>query len=151
LFVGYSQHCLGTRRSWAKTPRRSGHHPVVFVARGSHANYFTKETQSWNSSCLPAPVLAFFRQAGLPLPTDYKGTASSSGPAALGSETTSIARIADGSPSWVSFPGTWGELQYLHADPLGSGASPSGTSPVGPAQHAVWSDPLTTMASWPTG
>jgi hypothetical protein len=96
-------------------------------------------------------VLAFFRQAGLPLPTDYKGTASSSGPAALGSETTSIARIADGSPSWVSFPGTWGELQYLHADPLGSGASPSGTSPVGPAQHAVWSDPLTTMASWPTG
>jgi hypothetical protein len=149
LFVGYSQHCLGTRRSWAKTPRWSGRHPIVFVARGSHANYFTEGTHPWNSTCLPASVLAFFTQAGLQLPSDYTGTASSSGPAAFASDTTGIVKIADGSPSWVSFPGTWGELQYLHADLLGPGASPSGTSPVGPARHAVWSDPVTTMASWP--
>lgn len=151
LFVGYSEHCLGTRRAWAKTPRWSGHHPIVFVARGSHANYFTEATHSWDSTCLPQTVLAFFAQTGLPLPTDFTGSAASSGPARFGSDTTSIVRIADGSPSWVSFPGTWGELQYVHADLLGPGASPSGTSPVGPAQHPVWSDPLTTMASWPTG
>lgn len=39
-WVVYSQHHGGTRRSWATTPIENGTHPVVYVARGSHANYF---------------------------------------------------------------------------------------------------------------
>jgi hypothetical protein len=44
------------------------------------------------------------------------------------------------------------EFQLLHA----IGLPPpdpriSGFSPVGPAQHAVWADPLGTLATWPPG
>jgi hypothetical protein len=38
VYVGYSQHCLGQRRSWDATPRFDHTHPVVHVALGSHAN-----------------------------------------------------------------------------------------------------------------
>ncbi len=36
----YSQHEDGTRRPWQDVPREDGTHPVVYVALGSHANYF---------------------------------------------------------------------------------------------------------------
>ena len=37
--VGLSAHCSGETRPWAETERRDGH-PTVYVALGSHANYF---------------------------------------------------------------------------------------------------------------
>ncbi len=39
-WVVLSQHHGGTRRPWAGTPVEEETHPVVYVARGSHANYF---------------------------------------------------------------------------------------------------------------
>ncbi len=39
-WVVYSQHHGGTRRAWEDTPREEQTHPMVFVAKGSHANYF---------------------------------------------------------------------------------------------------------------
>ncbi len=39
-WVVLSQHHGGTRRTWATAPVEEGTHPVVYVARGSHANYF---------------------------------------------------------------------------------------------------------------
>src|SRR6266550_4117266 len=60
LYVGYSQHCLGQRRSWSKTPRWRGRHPIVYVARGSHANYLSGGVHAWNSACLPASEIGFF-------------------------------------------------------------------------------------------
>ncbi|MGE5124025.1 MAG: hypothetical protein ACM3H7_05865, partial [Acidobacteriaceae bacterium] len=36
----YSQHHGGVRRSWVTTPKEGDSHPVVYVARGSHANYY---------------------------------------------------------------------------------------------------------------
>lgn len=36
----YSQHQGGTRRRWQEVPVEDGTHPVVYVALGSHANYF---------------------------------------------------------------------------------------------------------------
>ncbi len=39
-WVVLSQHHGGTRRSWASAPVEDGTHPVVYVALGSHANYF---------------------------------------------------------------------------------------------------------------
>jgi hypothetical protein len=153
--VGYSQHCLGERRAWAKTPRWQGHHPVVYVARGSHANYFAPGTHEIDPRCVPPAALAILDQLGLPRPVDYTGGGALAGPAALVQETTSIARVRDGSPSWVAFPGFWGELQYLKAPvPLPSsptGIVPLGTSPVGPAYQATWQTPFETLATWPRG
>lgn len=40
LWVVLSQHHGGTRRAWKYTKTEGGTHPVVFVALGSHANYF---------------------------------------------------------------------------------------------------------------
>jgi hypothetical protein len=53
-------------------------------------------------------------------------------------------------PSWVQFPGYWGEAQYFHA-PAPIGTIALGNSPIGPAFHPEWTDPVGTLATWPTG
>lgn len=40
--AGYSEHDRGRRRYWSAVSAREGH-PVVYVAEGSHANYFARE------------------------------------------------------------------------------------------------------------
>jgi hypothetical protein len=147
LFVGYSQHCLGERRSWGETPRfEEGTHPIVQVAIGSHANYFETGAHPIDTACIPPPVVGFFIQNGLPLPNDYAfGGGVAAGPPGSDGSVMSIHRIADGGPAWVAFPGFWGELQYFHAPGL---TAALGTSPVGPAYHGVWVDPLGTLATW---
>ena len=57
-FVGYSQHCLGQRRGWSSTPLL-GTHPIVHVAAGSHANYFSAGIHPINVQCIPPPAIAF--------------------------------------------------------------------------------------------
>jgi len=148
--VGYSQHCLGQQRAWASTPRLDTH-PIVHVAAGSHANYFSAGIHSIHTDCLPAQAIAFLRQRMLPLPVDRSFDGGEvAGPREAGGTFTHIRAIEDGHPSWVAFPGFWGELQYVHA-PAPIGTVPFGTSPQGPAYHAVWADPLGTMAGWPPG
>jgi len=143
LFVGYSQHCLGQRRQWTDVQRVDGTHPVVYVALGSHANYLTPGVHFFNPACVPPQVRALLQSFGLPQPADV---VPSDGPPV--DET--IHYIDDGNPSWVGFPGTWGELQYLHA-PAPIGTVPFGASPQGPAFHDVWTHPLATVATWPVG
>jgi hypothetical protein len=151
LFVGYSQHCLGQTRSWDDTPRLDDTHPVVHVAIGSHANYFSAGMHPIDVSCIPPPVQDFFRQSHLPLPMDYALEGGpTAGPPRSGGAVMPVHQIGDDGPAWVGFPGFWGELQYFHA-PAPVGTFALGTSPVGPAYHAVWSDPLGTLATWPPG
>ncbi len=69
LAVGLSQHCAGETRPWSETELREGH-PVAYVALGSHASYFEPGLHEFDRACLPSPVIAFFEQAGLPLPAD---------------------------------------------------------------------------------
>lgn len=144
--VGLSEHCSGETRDWAETERRDGH-PTVYVALGSHANYFEPGLHEFEQACLPAQVIAFFQQAGLPLPADVAAPGPVAGPKRLGVQPAGIATIAEGSPHWVAFPGFWGELEYFSA-PAPIGTVPFGTSPVGPAFHEVWQEPLATMAGW---
>jgi VPS62-like protein len=139
LAVGYSQHCSGETRDWAATPRVGGR-PKVYVALGSHANYFTPGLHEFDRACLPAEVIGFFLQAGLPLPADV----TAEGPAAL---EASVLRVTEKRPTWMRFPGFWGELEYFNAPPP-IGTVPFGTSPVGPAFHAVWQAPLATLEGW---
>jgi hypothetical protein len=148
LFVGYSQHCLGQLRDWTGTPRFDGTHPIVHVALGSHANYLAAGVHPINLACVPPAALVILGQLGLPSPSDYAFAGETTGPRAAEGRTTSIHRIDDDHPMWVSFPGFWGELQYFHA-PGQIGTVPFGTSPQGPAYHAVWTDPLGTLATWP--
>jgi len=150
LYVGYSQHCLGQRRGWADTPRLDGTHPIVHVAVGSHANYFSGGTHPINVACIPPAAVAILRRLGLPLPVDYAFAGPVSGPPGSGSSVMPIEQIRAEGPSWMQFPGFWGELQYFHAPPP-IGTVASGTSPVGPAFHAGWTDPLGTLATWPPG
>jgi hypothetical protein len=152
LYVGYSQHCLGQTRGWSETPRWRGRHPIVHVAIGSHANFFTAGTHPIDVRCLPALAITILTQAGLALPVDYAFDGPRAGPAALEEERTSVIRVNDTTPNWIRFPGFWGELEYFKSPvPLpGSptGIVPAGLSPVGPAFHAVWVDPLGTLATW---
>ena len=139
LAVGYSQHCSGETRAWTETPR-VGSRPKVYVALGSHANYFAPGLHEFDRTCLPAQVIAFFLQAGLPLPTDL----TAEGPAAV---EASVLRVTEKRPAWIRFPGFWGELEYFNAPPP-IGTVQFGTSPVGPAFHAVWQAPLATLEGW---
>jgi hypothetical protein len=150
LYVGYSQHCLGQRRAWTDTSRFGETHPVVHVAVGSHANYFDAGTHPINTKCIPPQAIAILHRLGLPLPVDYAFAGPIAGPPASGGSVMPIAQIGDDVPGWVQFPGFWGELQYFHA-PAPIGTVAFGTSPVGPAHHAEWTDPLGTLATWPTG
>jgi hypothetical protein len=149
LYVGYSQHCTGERRTWSKVERRQGTHPVVYVAAGSHANYLSEGPHAIETACLPSGAAGLLQANGLALPVDYADGASASGPAALDADVTALAPI-DEAVNWVRFPGFWGELQYFKAPPP-VGLVAIGTSPVGPAQHAVWVDPLATLGGWPAG
>jgi len=149
LYVGYSQHCLGQRRDWSQTPRWDGTHPVVHVAVGSHANYFAAGTRPINVSCIPPQAIGLLLALGLPLPVDRMGTGEIAGPPRAGDRVTPIVRIDEDVQQWVAFPGFWGELEYLHAPFVGT--VPFGTGPVGPAYHAVWQNPLGTLAAWPVG
>jgi hypothetical protein len=150
LLVGYSQHCLGQRRTWTDTLRFDKTHPIVHVAVGSHANYFTAGTHPINVTCIPPQAVAILQRAGLPLPVDYSFDGPVAGPPGSEGDVMPIEQIGDDGPSWVSFPGFWGEGQYFHA-PAPVGTVAFGTSPVGPAFHAEWADPLGTLASWPVG
>jgi len=146
LSIGLSAHCSGETRPWSEAERRKGH-PTVYVALGSHANYFEPGLHGFDRACLPAQVIAFFEQAGLPLPADAAAEGPAAGPTRPGVEPAGIARVSGDSPSWIAFPGFWGELQYFNAPPP-IGTQVFGTSPVGPAFHAVWQEPLATLESW---
>jgi hypothetical protein len=148
LFVGYSQHCLGQRREWTDTTRFDDTHPVVHVAVGSHANYFTAGTHPIDVACIPPQAIAILHGLGLSLPVDYAFAGPLLGPPGSGGGVMPVEQIGDDGPSWVEFPGFWGELQYFHG-PAPIGTVALGASPVGPAYHPEWVDPLGTLAAWP--
>ena len=144
--AAYSQHCSGQRRAWASVPKAAGtSHPIVYVGRGSHANYFAPGSHPIARACVPPPALAFFDALGVPaFDIVVPGVA-------LGPGSTSIERVHDNEPRWLRFPGTWGEAQYVAAPPFGIPPTPFGTSPVGPAFQDDWLDPLGTIAGYPVG
>ncbi len=148
LYVGYSQHCLGQRRAWADAPRLADTHPVVHVALGSHANYFSPGTHPIDVACIPAQAVTILHGLGLPLPVDYAFAGGIAGPPEAGGSVMPIDELDGNLPSWLQFPGFWGELQYFHG-PAPIGTVAFGNSPVGPAFHPEWIDPLGTLATWP--
>jgi hypothetical protein len=121
-FAAYSEHCSGTIRAWASVAKRGNTHPVDYVALGSHANYFSNNTNSTKfSECLrrylDRPELAratnIVKLAEDRL-VDRMGTAHPSGPGGLaGTTPLELVELARPLPPWASFPGRWSEGQLL--------------------------------------
>jgi hypothetical protein len=141
--VAASQHDLGVNRPWSRTQTRSGTHPVVYVALGSHANYLSPGFRG--VSGIPHVVPTRFSGVPLPEPDFTSAQASVRSPA--------IVDVTDGSAPWLSFAGAWGDGSYLLLTRKGSKRPFTrlrvGDSPPGPAFHGIWRDPLQQFRTWP--
>jgi len=144
LFAAYTQHSCGKRRAWASVPRTQGTHPLVYVALGTHANYYSAGQQpvDLRPQCYPAlgaTLLRAYFPAGV---YDETGQGRRVRPP--------IVVVTAASPQWMQFPGTWGEANFFHGpDPVGTRVA--GLAPLGPAFHALWRDPVATPLAWPSG
>ena len=137
LSVALSAHCKGSRRTWARTQKR-GVHPLVYVALGSHANYFGRGLHRHNPVCWPREVRDVVRALML---VDRTASGETVHP--------QLVRVNAKTPSWMTFAGTWGETGYVHFPnnpPIAYGAGPRG-----PAFHAQWRRPVAEVLSWPAG
>jgi len=140
LVVGYSQHGEGVRRDWARAPRQ-GTHPLAFVALGSHANYPTAGTHTFDPRVVDPLFITIIRQNGQ-APADHTGRGRIVRPR--------LVRVTASTPSWMAFAGGWGEDGYLRT-PGGQPQSYSATGPKGPASHEQWRRPVAEVLSWPRG
>jgi hypothetical protein len=139
LFVGTSRHCSGARRVWSKV-RKRGAHPVVYVALGSHANYFGPGEIPLDKRCWPPVALAIYKAYKVPLRDHVAGGVTVA---------PQVVQVTATTPSWMTFPGAWGEKQYVHFPSNAPFAF--GFGPKGPAFHALWTQPLATVTAWPPG
>jgi hypothetical protein len=150
LEAAYSQHCSGQRKAWAgvtKSPAGS-RHPVVYVALGSHANYFAPGAGPLgaipiNPACIPAFL------PPLPFPVvDQVLDSAGTGTVVAGA---TIHRIEG--QAWSAFGGRWGESEYFFT-PVAfppnvppNTAVPVGLAPASPANQATWN--VQTVLGWP--
>lgn len=91
-WAAYSQHESGERVPWGEVEVAQGTHPIVYVGRGSHANYFR----------------GYEGKVGL-ANDDVGGDGISLSPAALGGNLQVIS-LDSGSTPWLSFGGRWGDI-----------------------------------------
>jgi hypothetical protein len=138
--VGLSSHCEGTLRPWAKAPKR-GVRPLVFVALGSHANFFAAGAHRLDPRCPAAPELISIIGAYGARPVDRTGTGAVVRPR--------LVRVTAARPGWMAFAGAWGEDAYVHFP--GNAPIKYGLGPRGPALHEQWRAPVSEVLSWPRG
>ena len=139
LFAGYSQHSAGKRRDWAKVPKK-GEHPLVYVALGSHANYFAPGDNRLDPRVVDPLLIEIISSYGAQ-PVDHTGKGPTLRPR--------VVRVGRTSPGWMTFAGTWGEDGYLHFP--GNAPLASAAGPRGPAFHKQWRSPVREVLSWPRG
>ena len=107
LWVVLSQHHGGTRRSWSTTIIEESTHPVVYVALGSHANYF------WGNETYPNGMDIGNTRVEI---MDRTGSAGRIIPAV---ELIPVPAVVDRRTTewrgaeWILFGGHWGETAQL--------------------------------------
>jgi hypothetical protein len=139
LVAGYSQHAEGQRREWRRVSK-VGSRPRVFVALGSHANYFAPGAHRFDPRIVEPVLISVIRQKGL-RPVDHTG----SGPVVR----PRLVRVTATTPSWMTFAGAWGEDAYLRVPP--SEPAVYGSGPRGPVFHEQWRRPVADVLGWPRG
>jgi hypothetical protein len=112
--AAYAQHGSGERCAWSQVASTAGR-PLVYVAQGSHASYF---------------------RPGHYDDPDPDDDANGEGPYTL----PAVEQIRSESPSWVAWPGAWGDSQTSDGQR---------SSPPGPRfqSEGKWTDP----AGWASG
>jgi hypothetical protein len=139
-FAAYSEHCSGTVRTWSAVKTRGGTHPVVYVALGSHANYFTNTPSSTRfTECLEsgfagatATRIARLAQEKI---VDRTGMAHPLGPAVLpGVTPLDLVELVPADVDWAHFPGRWseGQLLWLGSKPRSYTGVSQGAGPATP-------------------
>jgi hypothetical protein len=145
LFVGYSEHCAG---SWVRWPEAEvsndptmpgGTHPLVAVARGSHANYPEADQQrspDWtHCQGLPAGLTTLVSYASnIRDKTEYTW---------LWHEPERGLIFVDAKTQPMRYPGSWGAhdetlLYNFNANQI----SVNGPGPLSPPLQALWQHPL---------
>ena len=139
LVAGYSQHDEGQRREWSRVSK-VGARPRVFVALGSHANYFGPGKHRFDPRTIDQVFITIIEQKGLE-PVDRTGAGRVVRPR--------LVRVSATAPSWMAFEGAWGEDAYIRVPP--SDPARYGSGPRGPAFHEQWRSPVADVMSWPRG
>ena len=123
--VGYSQHEGAERADWEddKLERVDGTHPVVYVAAGSHANFFGE-----------ALYLGSSASEGVGC-DDTRGPSVDVRPAVR--TIPNDPRTAREVFPWIGFEGRWGELQRAFYN-----------GPTGPNLKRQWTEPVQWAADW---
>jgi hypothetical protein len=110
----YAQHKGGEALWWADV-QKAGGRPVVYVARGSHAAYFSRG-RHWEGH----------------------GFDHADGEGPSPELTLEVVRDEDPAYAWMRWPGLWGDTKP-NPDELITAFD--ATSPRGPGGHAQWTDP----------
>jgi hypothetical protein len=105
----YSQHKTAESKAWADTPKQGANTPLVYVARGSHANYFGRGAH-WTGT--------WFDQA------------DGNGPKI----TPAVEVVGDSAPAWLLWPGFWGDTKttgnpLVSQSPISPGRRPHWLDP----------------------
>lgn len=125
-WVILSQHHGGTRREWRDTKVEEDTHPAVYVALGSHANYF------WGNEIYPNGIDIGTRRVEI---LDRTGDSDRIIPNIIllpSAEDITSATEVFGSLIWLLFSGNWGELALQ-----GDFGGPTGPS----AKGLLWDQP----------
>jgi hypothetical protein len=124
----YSQHNTASKLAWGEVDKIADTHPVVYIARGSHANYFR-------------PYEGRFGLQN----DDVGGGGATLTPASAGGNMR-VVSLDDGQSTWLNFAGRWGDWGGLTAGVRGA------RGPHGPSQgdHSnVWNSPVSWAISIP--
>jgi hypothetical protein len=144
-FTGYSQHECGKRRAWSRVAKSAATHPLVYVALGSHTNYYAPGDQPLDlrAQCYDPVGAAILR-------ADLGGVVLDRLGAGRRLTRLPIVSLTTRAPSWLAYPGAWGEANFFHApDPVNTRVA--GAGPLGPRFHALWRDPVGTVLRWTAG
>lgn len=125
IFAAYSQHCSGDVAPWSSITKRQDR-PVVYVALGSHANYFDQRphatypftclhhyTDSTKAGRAARWLKSVERYGGISDKTGVSATSPVFGPPGSAYRPMTLIDLDQMHPVWRAFPGLWSEGQWF--------------------------------------